>query len=75
MKLLNYKTCGKCIRIKRIKNGENYTEAIIATSENVNTSSTAKLPNCQYNKSSIKTRSISDKRGYLLPFPSIKDNA
>ena len=72
MKLLNYKTYGKCIRIKRIKNGENYTEAIIATSENVNTSSTAKLPNCQYNKSSIKTRSISDKAATYYLFHQLK---
>ena len=42
--------------------------------ENVSTSGTAKLPNCQYNKSSIKTGSMCDKRGYLLLFLSIKDN-
>ena len=36
------KTYGNCIRIKKIKTGENYAETIIAMSENVSTSSTAK---------------------------------
>ena len=65
VKLINYKTWGNCIWIKRIKAGESYAETIIAMSKNVSTSSKAKLPNCQYNKSGIKTRSFCDKRGYL----------
>ena len=60
------KTYGNRIWIKKIKTGENYAETIIAMSENVSTSNTAKLPNCQYNKSSMKTRSLRDKRDYLL---------
>ena len=75
VKLINYKTYGNCIWIKRIKTGENYAETIIEMPENVSTSSTAKLPNCQYSKSSIKSRSLYDKCGYLLLFSSIKDNA
>ena len=58
--------------MKRIKKGENYAETIIAMSKNVSISSTAKLPNSQYNKSSIKTRILCDKRGYLLLFLSTK---
>ena len=75
MKLINYNTYGNCIWIKRIKTGENYAEAIMTMPENISTSSTAKLPNCQYNKSSIKIRSICDKHDYLLLYSSIKDNA
>ena len=60
------KTYGNCIWIKKIKTGENYEETIIAMSENVSTSNTAKLPNCQYKKSSMKTRSLRDKHDYLL---------
>ena len=58
--------------MKRIKTGENYAETIIAVSENVSTSSTAKLPNCQYNKSSVKTRNLCNKRGSLLLFHQLK---
>ena len=36
-----------------IKKGENYAETIIAMSKNVSISSTAKLPNSQYNKCNI----------------------
>ena len=61
--------------MKRIKKGENYAETIIAMSKNVSISSTAKLPNCQYNKSSIKTKSLCDKSGYLLLFFINKGNA
>ena len=75
LKLINYKTYGNCIWIKRIKTGENYAETIIPMPENVSTSSTAKLLNCQYNKSSIKTRSLCDKLSYLILFSSITDNA
>ena len=61
--------------MERIKKGENYAETTIAMSKNVSTSSTAKLPNSQYNKSSIKTRSLCDKRGYSLLFFINKGNA
>ena len=47
VKLINYKTYRNCIWMKRIKTGENYAETIIAISENVSTSSTARLLNCQ----------------------------
>ena len=57
---------------QRIKTSENYAETIIAMSENVSTLSTVKLPNCQYNKSSIKTRNLCGKHRYLLLFSSIK---
>ena len=54
--------------MKRIKTCENDAETMIAVSESVSTSSTAKLSICQYNKTSIKTRSLCDKRGYLRHF-------
>ena len=53
-----------------MKTGENYAETIIAMSENVSTPNTAKDPNFQYHKSSIKNKR--DKRGYLLLFSSSK---
>ena len=71
VKLIDYKTYGNSIWIKRIKTGENYAEATIAMSENISSSSTAKLPNCQYNKSSIKTRNICDKHDYLLLYSCV----
>ena len=58
--------------MKRIKTPENYAETITAMSENVGISSTAKLPNCQHNKSSIKTRSLCGKRGYFTFFHQLK---
>ena len=58
VKLINYKKYGNCIWIKRIKTGKNCAEIIIAVPENVSTSSTVELPSCQYNKNSIKTRSL-----------------
>ena len=61
--------------MKRIKTGENYPETLITLSENVSISSTAKLPNCHYNKSSIKTRSFCNKRIYVILFSSVKSNA
>ena len=51
-----------------VKKGKNYAETINAKSQNVDTSSAAELPKCKYNKSSIKTGSLCDKRGYLLLF-------
>ena len=51
---------------KKDKDWGNYEETIIAMSENVSTSNTAKLPNSQYKKSSMKTRSLCDKHDYLL---------
>ena len=41
--IIKYKAYRNCIWIKRIKTGENYAETIIPTSEDVSTSSTAKL--------------------------------
>ena len=42
-------------------------------SENVSTSSTAKLPNCQYNKAALKLEaSMTNAATYY--FPSIKGN-
>ena len=52
VRLVNYKTHGNCIWIKRRKTGKNYAKNIIATSQNVSISSTAKLSNGPYNKSS-----------------------
>ena len=46
----------------------------MAMSQNVTTFSTTKLPNCQYNKSSIKNRSLCGKCDYLLHFSSVKGN-
>ena len=44
MKLIKRKHIQKLHLNKRIRTGENYPETIIAMSENVTTSSTAKLP-------------------------------
>ena len=58
---------------KRIKTGENYGETIIAMSENVSTSSAAKLPNCQYNKAALKLEgSVTNAATYY--FTSINGN-
>ena len=43
VKLIKYKAYRNFIWIKRIKSGENYAETIIAMSEEVSTSSTARL--------------------------------
>ena len=58
VKLVKYKTYINYIWIKKIKTGKNYAETRIAMSENLHTLSTIKLPNYQYNKSSIRTRNL-----------------
>ena len=60
---------------KRIKTGENYTETVMAMSENVSTSSIAKLPNCQYNKTALKLETPVTNAATYYFLSSIKVNA
>ena len=62
--------------MKRIKTGENYAETITAMSEDVSTSSTAKLKE-KYNKSSIKASVNNVVTYYFLksqPFADVLQN-
>ena len=62
--------------MKRVKTGENYAETIIAMSEDVSTSSTAKLKE-KYNKSSIKASVTNAVTYYFLkkqPFADVLQN-